>query len=133
MMTRPLSKGRRKSCLVLSRRGFVQRRTKPPEAIWLLRFRGAFYCQPLPKVRKAYLVVPAIAKVTGLSDPRRSIENHSDRRLASTMRSFLQPGAKTDDLIDRPWSRRECEIVKHFLLLSSFGSLSKRRFYGMIV
>ena len=66
MMTRPLSsKGRRKSCLVLSRRWISSKsRTKPPEnlASSAISWRRFLLSTVALKVRKAYLVVPAIAE-----------------------------------------------------------------------
>ncbi len=57
------SKGRRKSCLVLSGDGFVQEIENfgLPSAIFLV---GVILSTVALKVRKAYLVVPAIARST---------------------------------------------------------------------
>ena len=66
MMTRPLSSnGKRKSCLVLSRRWISSKsRTRPPEnlASSAISWRRFLLSTVALKVRKAYLVVPAIAE-----------------------------------------------------------------------
>ena len=97
MMTRPLSsKGRRKSCLVLSKRWISSKsRTRPPEnlassAISCRRFLLSIVAL---KVRKAYLVVPAMAEAILVlpipGGPKRIMD---ERRLASTMRRMIFPG-----------------------------------------